>query len=130
MKENGVEFIQGFVFQNMPQLNIDGYLKRYHYMGERNVNKQRYLVRNCYFEPSTDQHFDWVSNCLKQIRYAFWFNKPAIISMHRINFVGGIEESNRLESMKKLNNLLVRLLQLWPDVEFMSSDRLGAILSK
>ncbi len=129
MSENGVKYVQGFVIQNMPKIGADEYLKKFHYLGQTNSFNQKYLVRNCYFEPSTNQNFDWVSNCLKQIKMAFLFNKPAIISMHRINFVGGIEEKNRIESLSKFADLLNSIMKNWPDVEFKSSDELGDLIS-
>ncbi len=129
MSDNGVKYVQGFVIQNIPQIGINEYLKKFHFLGETNAFDQKYLVRNCYFEPSTNQNFDWVSNCLKQIKMAFLLNKPAIISMHRINFVGGIEEKNRIESLSKFADLLNKILTYWPEVEFKSSDELGELIS-
>jgi hypothetical protein len=125
----GVKFLQGYIIQNVPTIGGRTYLKEYHYHGERNKYQQKYLVRNCYFEPSTNRNMDWVDKCLSQISNAFLFKKPAIISTHRINFVGGIEERNRTENMKQLNNLLKSILLKWPDVEFMSSDELGTLMN-
>jgi len=82
-----------------------------------------YYVRNCAFEP-TDPEFDGVEATMQQIQAAFRWNKPALISTHRANFVGGIDPSNRDAGLKELNKLLVSILKTWPDVEFMSSSHM------
>ncbi|MGY6555170.1 MAG: hypothetical protein ACXIUM_11695, partial [Wenzhouxiangella sp.] len=57
-------------------------------------------------------------------RVAFQMNKPAIISSHRINFCGFIDESNRDQNLEALDYLLKAVLQRWPDVEFITSEEL------
>jgi len=90
-----------------------------------NVN----LVRNCFFEPSLDQHKDWISEVLHQIEIAFMFNRPAVICSHRLNYIGSINSPNRKSNLKSLNDLLTRILAKWPNVEFLSSDQLCEHLS-
>jgi hypothetical protein len=116
----GVETIQSFVIQKECGNN---YLKNvFHYTGELNSNNQQYLVRNCIFEPITNLDFNWVRSCLKQINLAFYLNKPAIISMHRVNFSGRIDEVKRNKSLALFEQLLILILKKWPDVEFETSD--------
>lgn len=120
--KNDVKLIQSFVVQKFPnnqQLN-----KKYRYFGGKNLLDQKYLQRNVFFEPSTNQDFDWVSSAMSQISKAFFFSKPATISMHRLNFVGGLDPFNRDESLKKFNNLLRKIILKWPDVKFISSDQM------
>ncbi len=126
LKENGVRFLQGFVAQELPYPK--GYKKIFHKFGERNSLGQYYLPRNCYFEPSTNQAFNWVGNCLRQVKTAFFFKKPAVISMHRINFVGGISADNRKTSLEKFERLLMNIIKKWSDVNFISSSQLGEIV--
>jgi len=38
---------------------------------------------------------DNVGNCLHGIKGAFFMGAPAVISTHRLNFTGGVDESNR-----------------------------------
>ena len=100
-------------------------------MGQKNAFGQTYLTRNCSFEPSLNEKKDWVSNCLKEIEIAFFWKKPAVISSHRLNYIGFIDESNRTRNLKYLENLLKTIVSKWPEVEFLTSDKLGlAITSK
>ena len=61
---------------------------------------------------------------LKEIQTAFFWQKPAIISTHRINYVGGIDLAHRDRNLKALDLLLKNILKKWPEVEFLSSDQL------
>jgi hypothetical protein len=56
--------------------------------------------------------------------------RPAIISTHRINFMGSIFPSNRDANLKLLNSLIKQLINKWPDIEFMASDTLGDLISE
>ena len=126
---NGVEYIQGMVNQLEP-IAEPGYTykKKYHYQGQRNKYGQRYLIRNVFFEPSTNPNFNWVDDCLHRIETAFRWNKPAIISSHRVNFIGFINAKNREVNLALLLQLLQSIIKRWPDVEFMSSDQLGDLM--
>jgi hypothetical protein len=77
-------------------------------------------LRNCAFEPSGDNYND-IGLTLKQIEAAFRWNKPAIISTHRVNFVGGINPRNSSKGLKELKSLLNAILKKWPKVHFMST---------
>jgi hypothetical protein len=96
-----------------------------HYTGEKNQFNQFYIMRNCHFEPSSKPNEDWVDSCLSDIKIAFTMLKPAIISTHRVNFIGFIDEKNRNTNLPKFQNLLNQIVKKWPDVIFMSSDELG-----
>jgi len=65
---------------------------------------------------------------MSEIQNAFFWHKPAIISTHRINYVGGINIKHRGRNLKLLDQLLQRILIKWPDVEFLSSDQLVSII--
>lgn len=86
------------------------------------------LVRNCRFEPSLVTKSNEVTNCLKDIEIAFKWHKPAIISSHRINFCGFIDESNRDNNLELFAKLLKRILYKWPDTEFITSNSMGKII--
>jgi hypothetical protein len=49
--------------------------------------------------------------------------------MHRLNVIGAIDESNRTTNLELLKKLLTKVLQFYPDVEFMSSDELGNLIN-
>lgn len=103
---------------------------RFFYTGKRNSLGQIYSVRNCSFEPSTDTSEVTAKKLLSQVEQSFCQHKIAVISSHRINYVGGIDKANRTKTLDMLNEFLTLLLQKYPDVEFMSSDRLYKILNK
>lgn len=98
-------------------------------MGTRNKFGQYFLVRNCFFEPSLSKTSDPVGECLKRINIAFRWHKPAIISSHRINYMGSLVEKNRSDNLKLLKDLLESIIKTWPDVEFMTSDELGELIN-
>jgi hypothetical protein len=126
LAENNVQFIQGISNQIMPILRKNKHYHKYvrHYFGEKNKFGQRYLIRNCFFEPSLNSKIDWVSDCLNRIKIAFKWGKPAIIGCHRLNFIGAIVEDNRAKNLISLKRLLKEITRIWPDVEFYSSDEL------
>jgi hypothetical protein len=131
LAQKGVKFIQGLINQLEP---LEGFekkcKKRYHYQGQQNKIGQRYLIRNVFFEPTTNPNFDWESDAMRRIAWAFKFKKPAIISSHRLNYIGGINQQNREINLRRLGNLLNRIKKQWPEVEFKSSDQLGRILEQ
>jgi len=131
LSRNGIKYIQGIVIQSEPT-TAEGfhYKKKYHYQGQQNKEGQHYLIRNAFFEPSTNPTFDWVGDCLHRIEIAFRWHKPAIISAHRVNFVGFLNPQNRSENLMLLIRLLKKIKQRWPDVEFLSSDQLGDLIEK
>jgi hypothetical protein len=126
----GIKFIQGFRGQKIPNINLDSYRSEILYSGQTSSYGQIYLVRNAYFEPSTLANYDWIGNCLRKIHAAFFWNKPAIISMHRLNLMGSIFQENRTENLLLLKKLLNKIIQRWPEVEFLSSDQLGHLYTK
>jgi hypothetical protein len=126
--DNGVKFLQGLVVQLIPNGSFGDYKKRYHFTGTRNQQGQIFLVRNCYFEPSLNPDIDNVVECLNRIKIAFRWKKPAIISSHRLNYIGILDENNRKRNLTLLEDLLKKILKLWPDVAFMTSDALGELI--
>ena len=88
------------------------------------------MVRNASFEPSQCSGQDVVSECLKDIQNAFFWHKPAIISAHRLNFIGELNKRNRLDNLVALDILLSKILLRYSDVEFMSSEQLGEFIKK
>lgn len=88
------------------------------------------IVRNVVFEPTTYPGRDWVNFTFKQVEAAFRMKKPANISSHRVNFCGHIDENNRKVGLTALKQLLDKIVKKWPEVEFISADQLGDIISK
>lgn len=129
LKTNGIKYIQGIANQFIPTEKPGySYKKAYHFQGQKNSFGQRYLLRNVFFEPYQKPDFDWVNYCLSRINIAFKWNKPAIISTHRVNFIGFIDEKFRDDNLKTFFLLLKRIKNKWPEVEFMFSDELGRLM--
>ena len=127
----GISYIQGLPLQQIPIWENPPKIKtRYHFLGQKNKYGQTYLVRNAFFEPYKNNVTDkWVYECLRRIHTAFRWHKPAIISSHRINFIGTIDERFRDRNLLLLKKLLNEIVRRWPDVEFMSSDKLGDLIN-
>ncbi|WP_338647715.1 hypothetical protein V5J73_03715 [Flavobacterium sp. KS-LB2] len=126
-KAAGIKNIQTSFYQQEP--TKIGYKNTYHYTGQ--VNKTsglNYIVRNAYFEPAYHGTTDWVKATLDMVKLAFTFHTPAIISMHRINFVGGLDASAKEQSLRQFKILLTAIIKKYPDVEFLSSDELGHLI--
>lgn len=103
--------------------------KSYLYTGKKNTSGQYYLVRNSFFEKSHDEAWNG-DNCLSRVKKAFDNNTPAIISSHRVNFIGSLNEANRTANLIDFSATLKAIVTTWPDVEFLSTpDLLRAILT-
>lgn len=131
LASSGISFIQTGVAPSEPVItnNKKKYKKRLGVLGQKNQKGIIYAVRNSSFEPSALKNKDWVSSCLNNIKTAFYWKKPAIISTHRVNYIGSLVESNRLNGIRELKTLLNSIVKTWPEVEFMYSCELGKIMS-
>jgi hypothetical protein len=127
--ENGVSILQGMKKQYLPVYNHKYHKSLSHSTGEYNALGQLYLMRNCFFEPSLIPDYDPVNFCLNDIQNAFLWHKPAIITSHRLNFIGGIIASNRDNNLKSFDCLLQEIIKRWPEVEFMTSVQLGDLIA-
>lgn len=123
----GVRFIQGQRTMREPNFTKD---IRYHrFQGIKNKSGLINLVRNVSFEPTVMNLNNQVESTLLNMSAAFRMKKPAIISSHRINYVGFIDNKNRDNSLRLLKEIVTLALQKWPDIEFVTSDQLGNIIS-
>lgn len=131
MKACGLDYLQGLPLQQIPI--SDDPLKcktKYHYLGQKNRYGQRYLIRNAFFEPYKGGIANGVDDCLNRVSIAFKCHKPAVISSHRLNFIGALDTDYRDKNLAQFKNLLTQIIKNWPDVEFMSSDQLGLLIDK
>jgi hypothetical protein len=129
LKENGIKYIDANWITKEHQGK--GVNKRIiNYTGKQNLADMHCQVRNVVFEPTFNVGYDWVEYSMKQIELAFFWNRPAIISSHRVNFCGHIDEPNRRDGISSLKALLKKIVKKWPEVEFMSSDELGETIRK
>lgn len=129
LKENGIDYIDLGLIRKEHQ-GFSKYKTELNYTGKKTKEGINIMVRNVVFEPTEDRGINWVTFAMKQIEAAFRWNKPAIISSHRVNFCGHIDVKNRESGLSVLENLLKEIVKKWPDAEFMSADQAGEILSK
>ena len=130
LAENGIKSIHVQRYKAYP-LGEGKFVKSFLYTGKKNAVGQRYIVRNCVFEPFLDDrthNLNAVNNCLLNIEAAFRMHAPAMVSTHRVNFAGAIESIHRDESLRMLNELIHEIVKRWPDVEFVSGAEMDKIL--
>lgn len=128
LKEKGIHLLQGGRMQRIPQPEGGGYAHRRHFTGQKNEHNQFYLVRNAAYEPASNRSVDWVDSCLRDIKNAFHWGKPAVISCHRVNFIGSINPGNRSATLKEFTQLLHAIVGKWPDVEFVHSAAIAQMM--
>jgi hypothetical protein len=130
LAQAGIKYIQGSSSQYQPLGNNKPYKIIRHQLGKKNDSGQIYLTRNCSFEPSMNKNKSIVQDCIDDIASAFRWNKPAIISAHRLNFIGSIVQENRTENLKQFSELIRIAQDKWPQIEFMTSEQLGNLIIK
>ena len=126
LKDEGLEYINVNRYTAYP-MGDGRYVKHFLSNGKSNEVGQKYVVRNCVFEPYLDncqRNNSAVAGCLKNIEASFRMHAPAIISTHRVNFVGSLESAHRDNSLQQLKELLTEIVKRWPDVEFMDGTQM------
>ena len=127
LAQGGIRYLEGPLL--IRQHEGEGkYRRGLGYTGKTNESGQTHIVRNVVFEPTDDRGVDWVAYALRQIEAAFRWNRPAIISSHRVNFCGHIDEQNRKSGLDALHTLLRRIVVRWPDTEFRTAGELGDLI--
>lgn len=124
--DEGVSIIGMQKNQKMP-LGNGKYERRFHWLGKRLNSGQLVITRNVIFEPMSAVSGN-IETVIGDIGIAFSLNKPAIISSHRANYVGGIDENNRERGLTKLEMLLERIMKKWPDAIFLTSSQLANVM--
>lgn len=124
--EKGVRFRSVSRVQNEP-LGKGRQRRVFHWLGQQDKNGIRYITRNCFFEPSQSNK-DWVDSCLNDIKISFNWQKPAVISSHRVNYIGALNPANQSQGLRALSSLFEIILKSWPDVEFMTTPQLGSLM--
>ena len=127
LKEIGIKSLIRYKLQQYPKGN-GKFSYEFNWLGKKNQQDQLILTRNCGFEPSDPSLQDWTEQCLNEIKNAFFWQKPAMISSHRVNYVGGIDKKNADAGLKALEILLGKILLRWPDAEFVTSSELSEII--
>lgn len=120
--DKGVELIQTSRIKKASYLSP----QKYYYTGKRNKYRQYYSVRNCTFDPATININS--DKLMGQIADIFSNRQIAIICTHRINYVSGLNEKNRTQTLSLLDFFIKNLLEKYPDVEFLSSDKIIKVI--
>lgn len=128
LAQKGIKYRSASKIQN-ECIGPGKYRKVVHWLGQKDPNGIRYITRNCFFEPSGHPEIEWIDTCLREIDAAFKWKKPAIISSHRVNYIGSLYQENSDGCLKKLRTLLMEIVKRWPDVEFMSTSDLGNLIA-
>jgi hypothetical protein len=89
-----------------------------------------FTIRNATFEPALAACNDHVDRTMAEIKMAFRFNCPAVISTHRANYASGVEPTNSGRTLRLLSQLLSKIKSTWPTVEFLSSSDLLELVTK
>jgi hypothetical protein len=126
LSRDGIKYISMPKIHNEP-VGFGRNKKRFNWMGKTTRNGLKVITRNCFFEPAVPGR-DWVDSCLSEISTSFRWHNPAVLSTHRVNYVGGMSEMNRDRGLSQLKILLRRIIQEWPEIEFITSDELGSIM--
>src|SRR5690606_15655998 len=89
LSREGIKLIDVPRFRREP-LGMGKYRKKLHYQAQPAQRNQWYITRNAVFEPDFGTGKDFISSCLNEINEAFSNRQPAVISNHRVCFMGGI----------------------------------------
>ena len=124
--DSGINFLATSKIESEPKGNRKT-RKRFHWLGQMSGTGLMYMTRNCHFEPH-QLELDWVDSCLSDISLAYKWNKPAVISSHRVNYIGALHPENRGNGLRNLHRLLINTLKYWPDTEFLTTNELGELI--
>jgi hypothetical protein len=83
-----------------------------------------YVVRDVYFEPARGHR---AVDVLDEIDRRFRLGRPALLEMHRLNFIGADAEA--AASLAELGRLLTLVLQRYPRLRFVSTEELALALT-
>ncbi len=124
----GIKTIDTYAYKNYSYSEFES-SKEFRWLGKKVEDlNMAFVVRNAVFEPTQENNA--LEKCKSMIDAAFNMNKPAIVSSHRINYVGFIDESIRNNSLLELKKLLKWVVNKYPDVEFMGMDSLQKSILK
>ena len=127
LKNIGINSLIRYKLQHYP-IGNKRFSYEFNWLGKINKHNQLIVTRNCAFEPSDPSFKNWSGQCLSEIQNAFFWQKPAVISSHRVNYIGGIDKKNADSGLRELEILLNEIILRWPDVEFVTSNKLNEII--
>ena len=126
-----VHGIKGLVVnQKRLEPNLQGGLqsRSFHFsFGRKNQYGQTYYKRNVKFEPVQKDYS--LNQSLFEIKAAFQMGKPAVVTSHRLNYIGVLSRNHREKNLEELRKLLQKVIIQHPDVEFISSTQLVNLMN-
>ncbi len=87
------------------------------YNGLKTMDDLVYLVRDVYFEPARGHR---AADVINDVIRRYMLRRPALVEMHRDNFLDALDLS-----LDKLTELMQKILTKYPDVRFVSTERLS-----
>lgn len=121
LKQHGI-ILNKAGFRYLPKGLKDSKVAKQEYWGFSEQTNMLTSRSNANFEPSASPKSDWIKQCMDEIEVAFFFSKPAVISSHRVNYIGALDEHNRRDNLKLLKQLLQQVLKKYPDVIFCTAE--------
>lgn len=117
----GIKYLQGTVYHN----------NRYYAMGEKH-NFMTYLIRlidlDYYGGENPECDFN---HAFEQVNLAWKHGLPAIVSTHRLNYVGGIDPNMHISGINQLHRLLTEIERdFGTEVTYMSDFEVAQLLDK
>ncbi|QSS98024.1 hypothetical protein [Psychroflexus sp. ALD_RP9] len=94
--------------------------------GKTSKNGHMYYRRNVKFEPVQSSYNQ--SKTINEINIAFAMGKPAILSTHKVNYVGSLSKKHRDKNLLELKTILRKVVNKHPDIIFMSSRELCKLI--
>lgn len=128
LRLNGVSLSKAGARIPPTMINPDKKVK-HDYWGYNDKYNIYFSRANANFEPNKDRS-DWVKSCMSDVELAFRFRKPAVISTHRVNYIGTMDEKNRTKSLELLDQLLSKLIDKYKNLEFIDSATLLKIMKQ
>lgn len=129
-QDTGILHIQSDIMQTHQNGFSQEKKQTRHFTGEYDpIFNLLYTTRNVSFEPSLNSD-NIINRALKEIEIAFTWKKPAIISTHRLNYVGRLNKQQRDNNLLILKKLIQKITKKWPNIEFITVDQLYKLISK
>lgn len=126
----GVKYIDTNLYFKEHQGN-GVYKTKVHLPYSKNKLGQHFVIRNMVFEPMLqNESFDWEGYFSQKLKMIFSHGKPVNISTHRVNFGGNLLVENREKHLALLKRILKRIVNDFPDVEFMSTVDMASIMTE
>lgn len=94
--------------------------------GKISESGHMYYRRNVKFEPVQSGYNQ--SKTLSEINIAFAMGKPAVLSTHKVNYVGSLSKPHRDKNLQELYTILRKVVKKHPDVVFMTSRELSQLI--